>query len=371
VSHSQEKLGELIEAVALDMSLWPKVLEALVSASGADGAALIYQSQADGRGQSIIAGIDPAATPLYFGEFATNNPLQRAGTLREKIDNFRPRILNDEHLLPKPELTGSDFYNGVLRPFDMHSILMVGLGVRDVHRVGINLVRAARRPQFDTPELSAMNRWHGALIRAFDVGMAVAPVAAVGADLAAVLDTLADAVFLVDHGGRIVLANRRAEEMVAAGHALRAIDGRLRPRQPDQARRLEVLIGQALCNPSPVGGAMALAAVDQRLPLSLTVTPLNPRRPTLFAPPATAMVRVCDFVAPLPVTERLLTELFQLTPAEARVAAALAQGLTPREVAERLAVSFNTVRAQLVRIFEKTGVSRQADLVRLMARMAD
>jgi DNA-binding CsgD family transcriptional regulator len=45
-------------------------------------------------------------------------------------------------------------------------------------------------------------------------------------------------------------------------------------------------------------------------------------------------------------------------------------GESPREVDERLGVSFNTVRVQLARVFEKTGVGRQADLARLLARIA-
>jgi DNA-binding CsgD family transcriptional regulator len=83
------------------------------------------------------------------------------------------------------------------------------------------------------------------------------------------------------------------------------------------------------------------------------------------------MVRIRDLEAPLHLTEHLLAEVFGLTRAEVRVTAALAEGLAPREIGERLGVSFNTVRAQLANIFEKTGVSRQADLMRLISRMAD
>ena len=76
--------------------------------------------QEDGRGVSVIVDIDPAATPLYFGELARKNPIQRATSLREKIERFRPQIRNDEQLLTKAELMRSEFYNEVLQPFGMH-----------------------------------------------------------------------------------------------------------------------------------------------------------------------------------------------------------------------------------------------------------
>jgi len=57
---------------------------------------------------------------------------------------------------------------------------------------------------------------------------------------------------------------------------------------------------------------------------------------------------------------------FGLTPAEARVAGYLAQGITPKEVAATCGVSLCTVRTQIRTVFAKTGVRRQSDLVRLL-----
>ena len=45
---------------------------------------------------------------------------------------------------------------------------------------------------------------------------------------------------------------------------------------------------------------------------------------------------------------------------------AVFEGLTSKEAAENLGLSFHTVRVQLARIFEKTNTNRQAELVRLM-----
>jgi DNA-binding CsgD family transcriptional regulator len=60
---------------------------------------------------------------------------------------------------------------------------------------------------------------------------------------------------------------------------------------------------------------------------------------------------------------------FDLTPGEARVAVAAADGLSPESIASRHAVSIHTVRTQLRAVFAKTGTSRQAELVSLLASL--
>ena len=58
---------------------------------------------------------------------------------------------------------------------------------------------------------------------------------------------------------------------------------------------------------------------------------------------------------------------FDLTPGEARVAVAAARGMSLQKVARQHAVSTNTVRTQLRSVFGKTGTTRQAELVSLLA----
>jgi len=57
-----------------------------------------------------------------------------------------------------------------------------------------------------------------------------------------------------------------------------------------------------------------------------------------------------------------------LTPAEARLAADLADGLTLEESAERSSTQVATARTHLKRIFAKTRTRRQSELVRLLLR---
>jgi DNA-binding CsgD family transcriptional regulator len=63
----------------------------------------------------------------------------------------------------------------------------------------------------------------------------------------------------------------------------------------------------------------------------------------------------------------VLTGLFDLTPAEAKFAAALASGLSVREAARAVGITESSARTYLTRIFAKTGTRRQAELVSLLA----
>jgi DNA-binding CsgD family transcriptional regulator len=62
----------------------------------------------------------------------------------------------------------------------------------------------------------------------------------------------------------------------------------------------------------------------------------------------------------------MLAEQFELTPAELRVLVAIMNFGGVAQVAAALKLSPATVRTHLRHVFEKTGVQRQADLVKLI-----
>jgi DNA-binding CsgD family transcriptional regulator len=64
------------------------------------------------------------------------------------------------------------------------------------------------------------------------------------------------------------------------------------------------------------------------------------------------------------IAPQLLRHVYQLTPAEVQIALAIADGETPKTYAQRRDISVNTASAQLKRVFSKTGLKRQNELVR-------
>jgi DNA-binding CsgD family transcriptional regulator len=87
-------------------------------------------------------------------------------------------------------------------------------------------------------------------------------------------------------------------------------------------------------------------------------------------------VRCAGMLVMTPVAPRqappveLVQSLFDLSPAEARVARRLAAGQTVDEIASIDGVSSNTVRTQVRGVLEKTGCRRQTDVVALLGGVA-
>ena len=86
---------------------------------------------------------------------------------------------------------------------------------------------------------------------------------------------------------------------------------------------------------------------------------------------ASALVLVDAPPRSLAPTVEACRKLFGLTPAESQLARLLAQdGSGAKSLARQLGVSPATARTHLQRIFDKTGVHSQADLVSLLRRLA-
>jgi DNA-binding CsgD family transcriptional regulator len=66
----------------------------------------------------------------------------------------------------------------------------------------------------------------------------------------------------------------------------------------------------------------------------------------------------------------VLSTVFGLSNAEARLAQMLARGESVESAAQLLEIKTTTARSQLAAIFEKTGTRRQAKLVALLSRLA-
>lgn len=80
----------------------------------------------------------------------------------------------------------------------------------------------------------------------------------------------------------------------------------------------------------------------------------------VYLPPRLASLLVQDYLArqAMPGLEDI-----SLTPREREILRLIAQGLTNREIAERLTLSLNTVKTHRQHLYQKLGLHRRADLV--------
>uniref|UniRef100_A0A9E8A0J2 Helix-turn-helix transcriptional regulator n=1 Tax=Bosea sp. NBC_00436 TaxID=2969620 RepID=A0A9E8A0J2_9HYPH len=100
-------------------------------------------------------------------------------------------------------------------------------------------------------------------------------------------------------------------------------------------------------------------------PMVVHVAPVRGRARDIFSF-AGAIIVATPVAAGAGPDAGLIAGLFDLTPAEARLAATITAGHPPRDAAARLGVTEATARTTLKRILAKTGTRRQADLVGLL-----
>ena len=176
----------------------------------------------------------------------------------------------------------------------------------------------------------------------------------------------------LDGRGKIVEANSRAREILRQGDGLSDRDGVLRARLAADDARLGRLLADAL----PGGGRQAVSGsmtVERSLLLPRLVVHVNPvaiHRLDFGARSAAALVLIVDPGSRLGIDADLVAAAFRLTRAEGQVAAALAEGSTVREIAAATFRAESTVRWLVKQIHAKLGISRQADLVRLVLSAA-
>ena len=179
----------------------------------------------------------------------------------------------------------------------------------------------------------------------------------------ALLDFLPFGIILVDSESTALLVNRRAEQMLGEQDGLGTQGGKLAAALSTDTTQLRQSIARtwrlAHGPGSHPSDGFQLTRPSGRKPLVIRIVPLQPRINVLA-------VVVCDPETRRQVEQRLLHQLYRLTRTEAQLAAALADGERLEDAAQALGVTLGTGRTYLKRIFAKVGVSRQADLMRLL-----
>ncbi len=205
---------------------------------------------------------------------------------------------------------------------------------------------------------------------------------------------------LVSAMGEVLNSNEPAQRLLRATSLVRVRSKRIALAAPYQARFLEdVAISEARLK-NHVSGARAAAArlralrivsaADRSGSAGSTQRASDDAESTLPAAPevlyafynvvtpgeaSTADLRAMAAVtfyhprsAPA-VDEQVLATAFDLSPAECRIVHLLVDGFTPKEIATRVSVQYDTVRKQLQSIYLKTATRRQPDLLRLLMNL--
>ena len=196
---------------------------------------------------------------------------------------------------------------------------------------------------------------------------------ALDAAVTALLDNGRIGVVLLDGRGRILALNDRAGGILQHGDGLSDRDGVLRAGAPADQSRLERLVAGAL----PASGGVALSGetvlgrASGLPPYAVHVKPVAAPEADYGARQAAVLVLIVEPGTRRRVDRGVVAAILGLTPGESRVAAGLAEGRSVREMAQAAGVTERAIYGHLQQIYQKQGISRQADLVRLVLSIAD
>jgi DNA-binding CsgD family transcriptional regulator/PAS domain-containing protein len=191
--------------------------------------------------------------------------------------------------------------------------------------------------------------------------------------LQSALDSLVPAIVLVDADLGVVHANSAARAMLRDNDPILESAGKLALPHPRTTAALADAVKRAGENGVALGqrGIGIPAKRRDGSPAVAHVMPLRQaHRPSGLAQRAVAAVFVASAAAPPQMSAAALALLYDLTPAETRVLELIVEGKTREEIAAQLGVSLATTKTHLQRVFDKTGHSRQADLLRLVGSLA-
>lgn len=112
--------------------------------------------------------------------------------------------------------------------------------------------------------------------------------------------------------------------------------------------------------------SIPVPAVEGRPALIVHLLPLRRAAHDIFSGADILVAATAVSVSATVPSPDILSGLFDLTPAEARLAVVLATGRSVQEAALEIGIAVKSARTYLERIFRKTGTSRQSQLVALL-----
>lgn len=201
----------------------------------------------------------------------------------------------------------------------------------------------------------------------------LADAGALGNSLHAMLEQMGCGIVQLDWRGRIVTANdiasgvfKRRSTLVDNGGFLGAVS------KTDDAR-LQGMLARALprLGKQVASGSMKVAGCDNTRESLVHVTPVSVVSPDIRPWNIAALVFVAEQEPGGRIDPDELGAALGLTKTESLVAALLAQGSTASSIARQWNRSERTIRWHIMQIFDKLGISRQAELVRRVFLLCD
>lgn len=361
----RERLTLLMHEGALEPKRWREFLEALGRRMKGAATLLLRSPHVAEAGLLYSWGGSDEVLAQYAHSYFPSDPFVN---LPEK------QVITLHEFVPVDQLERSRFYIDYLVPWD--AIYNLGVDLRDGDRLyaRLRLTRGRHAGNFTLSE----KRFVESLVPHLDIAMRTHAALDVTkmerAIYADAMDHLTLATVILDASGHVIHTNAMAREILHRQDGISLTNDTLALAHPADAQRLRDAISRAIA----VGRAAKPGIVDvlrARRPsgaghYGMMIRPaagsVEAEEPSVS--PAVAVFISVEESAQSPQPVETIRKLFELTHKEAQLALCLANGRSLQEAASDLGITLNTARAHLRSTFSKTGIDRQARLVRAILR---
>ncbi|HBM84311.1 MAG TPA: hypothetical protein DD459_11630 [Halieaceae bacterium] len=267
-----------------------------------------------------------------------------------------------DELISREQLRETVYYNAFMKPFDQEQIMGF-----DIHRDGkvalfVRLIRGHGEPDFSTRERDILGLLEPQF-RELAVWLENGRSLAREHDLhEQAFSSLSLGTVMLDADLHIEHANSVAEQLLKNNSTIARVGDKLRVMRHREHQQLQHTVRHLLADSKQaVPHVIPLERESGQSPLFITLRRLS-RQDRLDDTQHIALYMTDPELRQIDQT-RLVMDAFGLTPKEARLVIALANGGTLEGFATDTGISKNTARTHLYASFRKVGVSQQSSLV--------
>lgn len=326
-----------------------------------EAAFILWESSNPPQARFVAAtGLAAGVQEIYAAVYAGNHDWSR------KLMRYsNGSVVDSNDIMTREEFAESDFFRNFLAPWGIDRLVCILLDRRGGERLGLIVSGPGDR---DVDRLKRGLRVLAPHIqRAMRISDRIASLELAAGAARAAADFAPFAIFGLDDQLNIITANSRAVQYADAG-VIQITQDRFAFTHPaSQKKLLDLVRGH-----TPAGLAFqAVGTSGAECPVLVArVTPQSVQQIGGFGAGASLIITLGSAPGETPVVEiDRVAQWFALTPAEARLAVALAAGQTLQAYAAERAVTLNAVRFLLKGVFRKTGATSQAQLVATLARL--
>ncbi len=350
--------GDLVDRIyeaAVLPELWPDVLTTLANYGGADAAVLFAESL------DVSQLVTTANFSDTMRDYISQGWFNRTDRTKRLLAKKHAGFVTDLDIYTTDEFAREPVFQEFFNPRGFGTGAASVIKVPTGDRLIFDVERSLERGPFPADAVSRLDGMRPHLARAAMMAarMRLQTVRAA----AQALEIVGLAAVVLGRKGRPLAMNRMCERLLGD----QVLDGaRFALTDPAADALLSNALIELSYRASVAPRSIPLAARGDQVPTVLHLLPIRRSAIDLFVS-AEAIAVLTPLTTSHAPDLSVLEGLFDLTAAEARVARGIVSGSTVADLSLSFGTSSATVRSQLKTVMSKTGVSRQAELVKLLA----